>query len=178
MLMFNLIVLCISMWIIMYVNHKYIYTASINSSRFKFFELRDRLAIMAMKGDIKEDAMEYKYLLRLINTLITVTGHFEVIDYIRNVRDIMNFPEAVKASEIIKKDILNHSTGLRDIYKEFYNEFYRVGDRHLRPFIITSTIVCAILSSVKLSLNFANRLFIAKNDIQAYMINAKTEANL
>lgn len=83
MLVANFIITCVSMWIIFLINNKFIQPALHNKKRFRLFELRDDLSVLAMKGEIDEISVEYKTLLCLINSAVAATGTFKVTDFLR-----------------------------------------------------------------------------------------------
>lgn len=79
---FNVLISLISVWVAMVVNSKFLRPAVLNRKRFKLYELRDELAILAMKGLIKENSEEYLTLLRMMNNSIRATKNFRITSFL------------------------------------------------------------------------------------------------
>lgn len=87
--LFNLFVGLASVWIAMVVNSKFLRPALLNKKRFAIYELRDRLAILAMKGVIDEGAEEYITLIKLMNRTIASTKGFRITHYLKMQSEII-----------------------------------------------------------------------------------------
>jgi hypothetical protein len=115
---FNIIFIAVLLWVIMYVNRKYIYLPKINSQRFSLFELRDELYLMAMRGEIGENDEEYNYLINQINSFIRITKDFELVAFLKTIKDIGLSKEIESEFDVVEKKIINHSEKLCHIYNQ------------------------------------------------------------
>jgi hypothetical protein len=73
----------------MIINSKFLRPAVLNKKRFAIYELRDQLALLAMKGVIEEKSEEYITLIRLMNSSIGSTKDFRITRYIKLQSDII-----------------------------------------------------------------------------------------
>ena len=55
----------------------------IKQKRFKLYQTRDRLAMLAMRGVVSEDSEEYFTLMRLINNTLGSTKDFQITSFIK-----------------------------------------------------------------------------------------------
>ena len=62
-IVFNILITLIALWVAMAVNAKFLQPALLNKKRFAIYELRDRLALLAMRGVVDEMSEEYKTLI-------------------------------------------------------------------------------------------------------------------
>ena len=53
-IVFNILITLIALWVAMAVNAKFLQPALLNKKRFAIYELRDRLALLAMRGVVDE----------------------------------------------------------------------------------------------------------------------------
>lgn len=59
------------------------YNKLVNTNfRFRFFALRDRLAMLVCTGDIKENSWEYKYIIDALNYHVSAVEHLSIVDVI------------------------------------------------------------------------------------------------
>ena len=83
MLAFNFVIASASFWLSLLINHKFLQPALRNRKRFRLYELRDELSLLAMEGKLEEGSEEYQVLMDVINSAITATDSFKVTDYLR-----------------------------------------------------------------------------------------------
>ena len=83
MVMVNLFIFLICVWVAMVINSKFLRPAILNRKRFAVYELRDRLAILAMKGVIDQKSEEYITLSRLMNNCLSSTKGFSITHFLR-----------------------------------------------------------------------------------------------
>ena len=76
MLIFNYILTLLAIWLLFKINNRFIRPASWNTYRFKLFEIRDRLALLAMNGKLREDSDEYRKFISLINFSVNETSDY------------------------------------------------------------------------------------------------------
>ena len=82
-ILFNLLISLFCVWVAMVVNSRFLRPAILNKKRFAVYELRDRLAVLAMKGVIDERSEEYTTLLRLMNNSINSTKEFRITRFLK-----------------------------------------------------------------------------------------------
>lgn len=70
-------------WGLLWLNGTVWQQTKFNKYRFRLFELRDRLTLLVMEGQIKEGSPEHRSLLRLLNGAVQSTGTFEVTQFLR-----------------------------------------------------------------------------------------------
>lgn len=107
-ILFNLFVTLVCVWAAMVINSKFLRPAVLNKKRFAIYELRDRLAMLAMRGVISEKSEEYLTLLRLMNGSLNSTKDFRITKFIR-----------IQSEIITDKKIQAH---LNSILKKIENE--------------------------------------------------------
>lgn len=88
-ILYNLFISLICVWIAMIINSKFLRPAVLNKKRFAIYELRDQLALLAMKGVIEEKSEEYITLIRLMNNSIGSTKDFRITRYIKLQSDVI-----------------------------------------------------------------------------------------
>jgi len=160
LIIFNSILLLLTLWFALYVNRNFIYKTRINKQRFKLFALRDELTILAMKGEIDYHSKEYQFLLKSLNSLIKITGNFQISDFLKYL--ISNYDNKKPQEKVkkIKKSIETHSDGLNKIWIEYYKVMNAIMERHLRLFmrifLMLIISIAGILVSIKLCTKFAN----------------------
>ena len=82
-ILFNLFTALVCVWIAMIINSKFLRPAILNKKRFAIYELRDQLALLAMKGVIDEKSEEFVTLLKLMNITIASTKDFRITRYVK-----------------------------------------------------------------------------------------------
>ncbi len=150
MLEVNITAAIVSLLIIYFVNCKFILSALWNKKLFKLFALRDRLAMLAMKREIDEDSEEYETLMRLLNTALKETRHFEVMTFIRFLREFKEDKNLQKKLDEIFARI-EKSGG--EYKKIFYGFYWALGDiLHTQTRALSGilSVILHILNLVKL----------------------------
>ncbi len=156
LIIFNSILLLLSIWFILYVNLNFIYKTRINKKRFKLFALRDELSLLAMQGEVDYNSKEYQLVLNSLNGLIKITGDFKISDFltyiVKNFDDRKNREVIEQTSQKLEKK--NHA--LNDIWIQFSIVTNNIMSRHLRLFIMFLVSLAGILKSIKICSDFAN----------------------
>lgn len=151
--------LSIALWVAAYINARIGYPTALNRRRFRLFELRDRLALLAMGGNISEDSFEYEFMIRRINRMIRMIGDFRMTEYVR-------FVNSLATDSQFKADVGRVIDGLRqnenDEYKSILEEYFIVsGDiLHyiLMPYNAMLPIVIVALNGISvLGLEFSEK---------------------
>ncbi|MCF7983264.1 MAG: hypothetical protein K9L70_02580 [Thiohalocapsa sp.] len=121
MMTFNFVLSVFCVWLIVILNTNYLQPALKNRRRFKLYRLRDRLSLLAMRGDIPEDSEEYITLLRLVNHAIRATGSFKVTDYFR-------FLLVVHQDDQLRKSISRIHDRIRSSLKSDHLEYCQIAE--------------------------------------------------
>jgi|GEM_PF-7012425 len=171
LIIFNSILLLLTLWFALYVNRNFIYKTRINTQRFKLFALRDELTILAMKGEIDYHSKEYQFLLKSLNSLIKITGDFQMSDFLKYLISNYDNKKTQEKVKKIKKSIKTHSDELNKIWIEYYKVMNAIMERHLRIFLMLIISIAGILVSIKLCTKFANWALDTSQKIQS---SAKT----
>ena len=184
LIVFNSILSLLILWLVLYINRKFIYKTRINKQRFKLFALRDELTILAMKKEIDYNSKEYQFLLNNLNSLIKITGNFQIFDFLKYL--ILNYDdkETLKKKKNIEKLIKFHSEELNKILHEYYKIMNIIMERHLRLFmrifVALMISIAGVLVSVKLCTKFAKWTIYTGKRIQssAKIIKELSEINV
>jgi hypothetical protein len=164
----NLLILLISVWAAMAVNYKYLQPALLNKKRFAIYELRDRLAILAMRGVIDEDSEEYVTLINLINGVLCSTKSFRITEFLNMHAAIYLNAEVIKHIDSILIKI--HKKDMPKAYKEIVSSFfnlargiYRHKTRGLRPILrgilLPISVIAQVIGGAKaIKIGIANQL--------------------
>lgn len=131
----NLFCSLVSIWAAMHVNSKYIRPALLNDLRFRIYELRDRLAILAMGGTVKENCEEYFILRELMNATLRSTKDFKITAFIRMHFEIATNQALVEQIHAIIAKVENEEmpAPYRKIVVEYFDVHRRVYLRKTRP---------------------------------------------
>lgn len=173
--LFNLGVALISVWIAMLVNCRFLRPAVLNRKRFAIYELRDRLALLAMKGVVNESSEEYLTLLRLFNNCINSTKDFRITHFLRIQSAIIADQKLRRhldsISQKIRNDQMPHE--YRDIVAEFFicaREIYEHKVWTLRLMLVPLILLVSFIArGVRAARKFRNFLLFQKsriNDIE------------
>lgn len=153
MLLFNFIVSCVAIWIILYSYNIYIRRALMNKERFKLFALRDNLSLLAMKGKISPDNQEYLTLLKLLNSSTKALGTFSLVKFLRSIILIHTNKEVQKELDTIMQS-LNHKD---DDYKKIVHEYFEISRiilyKHTRLFTMVIYHLLSFSSRIQRKLN-------------------------
>lgn len=120
----NLFITLISVWVAMLVNAKFLRPARLNQKRFALYELRDRLALIAMRGMLDEKSEEYVTLLRLINNNIKSTKEFRVTRFLHFQALIVTDKKLREHLQSILSKIQNQDMPIE--YRRVVFEFFKV----------------------------------------------------
>ena len=128
MVMVNLFIFLICVWVAMVINSKFLRPAILNRKRFAVYELRDRLAILAMKGVIDQKSEEYITLSRLMNNCLSSTKGFSITHFLRVQSKIITDERLREHLDSILKKIKNQKmpNEYRAIVAEFFNASHEI----------------------------------------------------
>jgi hypothetical protein len=134
MLLVNLVITGFCAWGIAKVFNIFIRRSRINSYRFRFFELRDRLTVLVLKGKVSSSDKEYLTLLKLLNSSIcvfddnyTFSGFFRYLS-----RLVSNAALARDIREMVKKLKAHNNIELAAIACEYFELNYAVFTKYTR----------------------------------------------
>lgn len=105
MVIFNTLLSIAAIWVIITINNRYLIPSLKNKNRFKLYRLRDELSLLAMRGDLNENSIEYVTLIELINRTIKATGTFRVSLFIRFLVEVNQNAELKKKIMAIKSRV-------------------------------------------------------------------------
>lgn len=118
----NLFCVLLSTWAAMHVNSKYIRPAKLNALRFQIFELRDRLAILAMSGIVKETSGEYVTLRNLMNVTLRSTKDFKITEFVKLHVEIAENEDLLAQIKAIIAKVENEE--MPDPYRKIVVEYF------------------------------------------------------
>lgn len=162
-ILFNLSIALACVWTSMIVNSKFLRPAILNKNRFALYELRDQLALLAMRGELDEESEEYTTLIKLMNDLINSTKDFRITRFIQIQSAIfMNKQLRAHLESIIKKI---ESDKMPDSYRVIVSNFFGIAHEiyaHktwmlinlLSPLIIVVTLVEYVIKNARKVRNF------------------------
>lgn len=165
MLLFNFIITLLSIWVMMFLNYNYLRPVLMNRKRFQLFAIRDRLALLAMRGELSENSVEYITLMMLINSAIKATSNFRLINFLRLQYEIHSNKSIQNKIKKIEQDI-ESGRKINLKYKEIAYEYFDVMGaiierktwllrRVLIPILLT---IMSILAIIKLCIRIKNYL--------------------
>ncbi|SDX61001.1 hypothetical protein [Marinobacter mobilis] len=120
----NLLVTLICVWAAMIVNSKFLRPAALNRKRFAIYELRDSLAILAMKGVVNEKSEEYVTLTRLMNNCLNSTKDFSITNFLKLQSKIVTDKKLRSHLESILEKIRNEE--MPEEYRKIVSQFFEV----------------------------------------------------
>lgn len=120
----NLFITVACVWVAMLVNSKFLRPAILNEKRFALYELRDKLAMLAMRDVISPDSEEYLTLLKLMNNSIRSTKGFRITRFLKIQSEII-FDQDVRnhLNNILKKV---HDDKMPEEYRKIVSEYFKV----------------------------------------------------
>lgn len=125
----NLLATLAAGWALIWLFGSIWHRTKFDRDRFRFFALRDRLALLVMKGQIPERSLEHRILCRLLNGAIQSTGTFEIMQFLRF---IANWSSDQKAQRDVDK-VLNHMRGHENAeYREIVRETFELAHQMLK----------------------------------------------
>lgn len=145
---FNALIALISVWVIMIVNSKFIQPARINQARFRLYELRDNLALLAMREDLDEESTEYTTLLHLLNGTIEGTSTFCIVDFLKSLVLMADNKELQKELDKVLSNVDSVNPEYKEIVAEYFSvvhKLYSKRTRLLRGVIIPFLMLLAAL---------------------------------
>lgn len=168
----NLLILIVSLWALMILNHKIIKPTRLNEKRFKLYKLRDDLALMATEGKIKENSDEFMILMQMINSALASTKNFEITYFLAQIGRLVRDKKLQRNVENIITRIEREE--LPAEYKELVQSFFESA-RDLFEYktwlivhIMTPLIVFfkALGAMIKFCRTFSNSLKLKQEQIQ------------
>lgn len=154
----NLFISLLSVWAAVLVNSKFLRPAILNKKRFTLYELRDRLAILAMKDVVSDTSEEYITLQRLINNSLMSTKEFKITRFLKLQSKIVTDQRLRKHLDSILEKIKNEE--MPSEYKEIVSDFFVVASdiydhktwllrNSLTPVILFFTFISVIIKTSK-----------------------------
>ena len=151
MILFNMILLVLSILFSMWIWNKFIHSTWIDQQKFRLYALRDQLAILVVNGYIEEKDARFQFLLKHINSSIMFySNDFQIVRFIKIVitsesreKEKKEFNKMVNS---IKSDPILH-----EIQAHVFMEMLRAFRRELIPLRVLSIVVrYVILPIVKI----------------------------
>jgi hypothetical protein len=159
MLALNFFLSLICFWIAFRINALFIQPARWNKHRFRLFDLRDNLAVLAMKGAVDESSSEYTTLMSMINDAVNQTQTFNAVDFLRFLFNLKKNDKVQNAvSDILKKcksensEYLSIFHGYFDVVQDMFNIQSRAFFWFIPP-AITFLQFCSVLKSLASALS-------------------------
>jgi hypothetical protein len=133
MLQINLFLTLLCLWLFVYLNNKFLRISRINRVRFQLFALRDRLAVLAMKGEIDQSGDEYKTLRHMVNESIKVLDSFSIVSFLKHIVQISQDKELQKRLSKIISSLEGHGNkDFREIVFQYFKIMRTTFDSHTR----------------------------------------------
>lgn len=154
-LLYHLTIALLSLWSILFINHKFIQPALLNKTRFKLFELRDKLAILAMNDIIDQNCDEYNNLMNLINDSIIKIHHFELIDFIKFIAYINRNDIKINNINSILGNVKKQPNEYKNIFKEYLDILHNIFLKKLRLLFFILPILISVLKIFKFLADYA-----------------------
>ena len=143
----------------MKVNALFIQPTMWNKHRFKLFELRDDLALLAMGGGIDEKSEEYTTLMGMLNKAVHETKKFQPVSFLRFLYQLKNNQEMQKSvSEIIQQLENSENRGYRIILHGYFGVVHEMFVAQSRAFYWTIPPMIAVLTFCKILTTFVKIL--------------------
>ena len=121
---FNILITMMALWLAMAINSKFLRPAILNKKRFAMYELRDQLALLAMRGTVDERSEEYVTLIRLINGVIYSTKGFKITELLNMYSAIYKDKKLLAHLENIRHKIENKA--MPDEFRAMVPVFFRL----------------------------------------------------
>lgn len=136
MLEINLLLTLLCIWLFMFLNNKFLKVARTNKIRYQLFALRDELAILAMKGAITPEGMEYLTLRDMINGSIKALGSFSIVRFVRFSVSLYRDQDLQKRLDKILVSLARHENReFRDIVFKYFNIMHTTFGKNIRLFM-------------------------------------------
>ncbi|MEO5373142.1 MAG: hypothetical protein H7840_02555 [Alphaproteobacteria bacterium] len=147
MIVVNTVITLMCIWAAMYVNVKILQPTLRNERRFVLYGIRDRLALLAMRGLIDEHSKEYRSFSWILNRSIQATGGFTATAFFRHIytmsKDKHSFGDVVSA--IIKQAQDSRNDEFQALLLEYFTVMRDITKKELR-FILWSLPLAVLLS--------------------------------
>lgn len=101
-----------------------------NRKRFKLFALRDDLCILAMRGLISQNSVEYTTLRDFLNGSVHVLDKFSATDFLKYLYNVRNDEQLQKKVEIIMGRLHHEDPQYKKIVYQYFDIMYSLYNRH------------------------------------------------
>lgn len=177
----NLLVATISVWLAMFISARFLRPAILNKKRFALYELRDRLALLAMKGIIHEDSEEYLTLSKLINRQINSTKDFKITMFLQVQYKILSDKKLRQHLDSIVGKLKNRRMPeeYRLLVLEFFDNSKLVYEHKtwlLRNLLTPMIFIVSLISSVVKRVGYFKE-FLQKQKSKIEFIDSRIEEN-
>ena len=134
MLIINLVISGLCAWGVAKVYNKFIRQSRINSYRFSFFELRDRLTILVLQKRVLASDKEYLTLLKLLNSSICVFDeNYTFTGFFRYMSRLVSNAALCRDIDVMVKQLKTHNNiELATIACEYFELNYSVFNKYTR----------------------------------------------
>lgn len=120
----NLFILLVCVWLSMIINTRFLRPAILNKKRFRLYEIRDKLTILAMKEVVSENSEEYITLLRLMNNSLYSTKKFRITKFLSLHAKLIADKKLEKHLSNILDKIKNDQMPIE--YQQLVSEYFEV----------------------------------------------------
>lgn len=117
----NIILTLVTVWLLMYINNKYLLPLRFNEDRFKLFALRDSLAILAMKDKIPIESPEYLTLNYILNISIKSLSDFSLVNFLNTIYNLNTNKQIEEEIDSIISNLKVDNTEYLRILNEYFN---------------------------------------------------------
>lgn len=162
-ILFNLLITLYCVWVAMIINSRFLRPSVLNKKRFAIYELRDKLALLAMRGVIEERSEEYVTLLKLMNSSLSSTKEFRITRFMKQQSMILNDKKLREHLDNILEKIRNKK--MPKEYQEIVADFFVVAREiyehktwllsyTLMPLILLFTLLAFVIRAARRVRNF------------------------
>ncbi len=116
---------------------------------FRLFELRDRVAMLVINGDLSEDDFEYIFMIHLINTQIRFLN--KEIPYTEMFTSVFSVSDEEVSAGL---DLIYQNALLKDIYEEVIDIYRRIFK--YKKYVIKYIYVAPVSKLINLALRYLN----------------------
>jgi hypothetical protein len=132
MFIFNIFLTIACIWLIIYLNYSFLRVARINNVRFKIFELRDKLAFLALRGKIDHASLEYSTLIYLMNRSVIILNQFSVVDFMKWLVTFHTDKELQQRVDKIMNNLRHNDSTYREIVHNYFAIMHAMLNKHTR----------------------------------------------
>jgi hypothetical protein len=115
--------------------------------RFRFFAIRDKLAMLVCDGSLSENSWEYKYLIDALNFHISVVETLSIVEIAERLVQFHTSPSEDKAFERLKKTV--DKPVVKEVLVEYMTTVYSVLERNSKWQARVIKIAISIIAVVK-----------------------------